>query len=358
MPFDLRRLAPLGPSVPALEGMSVFTPVGAAQFAASDDGTLFYIPGKGQETKAPIEWLNSAGTKPLRATAADWTNIRFSPDGRRLAFDIRDAGQSDVFVYDWATDALSRLTNDPSKDAYPIWTPDGSRITFASTRGDKATANLYWQRTDGTGAPARLTESDAPQYPGSWHPGGRYLAFHQQSPEAALALMLLPMEGDEVSGWKPGKPTAFLNGPGMEGWPAFSPDGRWLAYSSSESGRLEVYVTAFPGPGLKWQISTGGGVHATWSRSRNEIFYLDGAGKIMSVPYTVDGNMIRPEKPKLWSAETVFARSSRDLDLHPDGQRFAIRKALESEIGGVPDKVVFIFNFFDELRRIAPAGGR
>jgi serine/threonine-protein kinase len=222
----------------------------------------------------------------------------------------------------------------------------------------KKTPNLYWQRADGTGAPVRLTESNVEQYPGSWHPDGRHLAFFERSQQSSWDIMLLPMEGDVASGWKPGRPIPFISGPSAEAFPAFSPDGRWLAYSSDESKTIEVYVTSFPGPGLKWQISIGGGLHATWSRSRNELFYLTSAGEIMSVAYTVDGTTFRPDKPRLWSAERVFAWLYRDFDLHPDGQRFAIRRPPEAEMDAVPDKAVLVLNFFDELRRIAPASRR
>jgi Tol biopolymer transport system component len=204
----------------------------------------------------------------------------------------------------------------------------------------------------------RLTESSSNQVPGSWHPSGRYLAFHQQNQLTSTDVMLLPMEGDEASGWKPGKPTAFRNGPAQEFQSAFSPDGKWLAYVANDSGRWEVNVTPFPGPGGKWQLSEGGGWHPTWSRSRRELFYVTQAGRLMVVPYSVDGNTFRGEKPQPWPAARIMARSFRDFDLHPDGQRFAARKAANTETELKQDKVVFILNFFDELRRIAPAGGR
>ncbi len=144
-----------------------------------------------------------------------------------------------------------------------MWTPESRRIAFASARADKATLNLYWRRADGTGDEQRLTESKNQQQPGSWHPSGKFLAFEEQGPQTNLDLMILPMEGDEVSGWKPGKPTVFLNTPFTEHDPTFSPDGRWLAYSSNETGRQEICVRPFPGPGGKWQISTGGGAAPT-----------------------------------------------------------------------------------------------
>ena len=126
--------------------------------------------------------------------------------------------------------------------------------------------NLFWQRVDGTGEAQRLTESPNAQFPGSWHPGGRFLAFEERVGPANVDLKVLPMEGSEASGWRPGTPTVFLNTPSNETEPVFSPDGRWLAYVSDESGSLEVYVRPFQGSG-KWRISSDGGAHPTWSRA-------------------------------------------------------------------------------------------
>ena len=139
----------------------------------------------------------------------------------------------------------------------------------------------------------------------------------------------------------------------------FSPDGRWLAYASIESGRTEVYVRPFPGPGGKWQISTGGGNYPTWSRTKRELFYGTSNGQIMVAAFTVEGDSFRAEKPRLWSEGRYMTRgSSRMFDLHPDGERFALAPAAQAPGGAKQDKVVFIFNFFDELRRIAPARAR
>ena len=169
--------------------------------------------------------------------------------------------------------------------------------------------------------------------------------------------MILPMEGDERSGWKPGKPTAFVNGPAIEWQPRFSPDGNWLAYTSNESGRNEVYVRPFPGPGGRWQISTDGGVEPMWSATRPELFYGTFDQRIMVATYTADRSSFRAGKPQLVSDAIFTLRrggtTMRNLDLHPDGQRFAVAPAVD-ESAVKQDKVVFIFNFFDELRRIAP----
>jgi dipeptidyl aminopeptidase/acylaminoacyl peptidase len=274
---------------------------------------------------------------------------------------INNGNQSDVWIYDWARDTLSRFTFDPAEDLGPAWTPDGRRIAFASDRADKGALNLYWQRADGTGEVQRLTESKNLQFPTSWHPSGKFLAFWEFNPQTKADVMILPMEGDEASAWKPGKPTVFLNSPFSEGFATFSPDGRWLAYGSNESGRSEVYVQPFRGPGGKWQISTSGGQLAVWSRARRELFYetLAPDNRIMVASYTTEGDSFLADKPRVWADRRFGGRPiGWDFDLHPDGDRVAVAPEPEAQTAAKQDKVVVIFNFFDELRRLAPAAGK
>ena len=357
-PFDLAAREMKGPTVPVVEELRVSPTFGGAQLAFADDGTFVYAPGGIEGLDAPIHWLSRDGTvTPLRAEPANWTFLRFSPAGDRLAMRIND-GQPDVWVYDWARETLSRLTFDADQALDPVWTPDGRRIVFSSFRSGNG--NLYWQRSDGSGEVERLTESENLQSAGSWHPNGKLLAFAERRSDTASDLMILELDGDEDSGWKPGTPTVFLETPFQETSPKFSPDGRWLAYVSDESGQGEVYVRAFPGPGGKWQVSTGGGGDPKWSRSRPEILYAGADDRIMVVPYTVPGNSFRPGKQARWSDSLMMPRAfpRGAFDLHPDGDRVAVQ--LESETSGADasDSVVFITNFFDELRRLTAQGGR
>jgi serine/threonine-protein kinase len=349
--FDLARLKIIGQPVPVLEGVTSNSITGGAQFSVSDTGSLVYLPGQMKGAGIPLEWLNHDGTtSPLRLTPANWFNPRFSPDGRRLALEILD-GNSDIWIYEWARDTLTRLTSDPGQDGHPVWTPDGRRIVFASTRGDKSTPNLYWQRADGTGEAQRLTESTNAQVPGSWHPSGKFVAFDEN-----FKVMILPIDGNEASGWKPGTPYPFSDGSFKATDPMFSPDGRWLAYMSEEAGTIDVFVRPFPGPGGKWRISSGSGLTPTWSRTGHELFYGVN-GQIMVVAFSADGETFRAEKPRLWSTARYQTRGpGRMFDLHPNGQRFALASYAQSPIGTKLDKVVFILNFFDELRRITGPG--
>jgi serine/threonine-protein kinase len=168
--------------------------------------------------------------------------------------------------------------------------------------------------------------------------------------------MIVPLEGDEVSGWKPGTPSVFLNTQFSQIAAAFSPDGGWLAYTSNESGTYDVYVRPFPGPGGKWLVSTGGGSSPVWSRNGRELFYWS-RGQIWVASYAVLGDSFRAEKPRAWSPGRVPGGAFTGFDLHPDGKRFAVVKAAEETEARV-DKVVFITNFFDELRRIGPPAKR
>jgi Tol biopolymer transport system component len=263
----------------------------------------------------------------------------------------------DLWVYELERETLSRLTFDEEADFVPVWTPDGQRVAFSSNR-DGGTWNLYWKRADGTGDAERLTESGDLQLPWSWSPGGKVLAFFERSAETRWDLWTLPMEEDEQGALKPGKPTVFLRTPFIEGRPAFSPDGRWIAYNSNESGRFEVYVRPFPGPGGKWQISTTGGEIPTWSKNRRELFYRTLDNRIMVVTYSVEGDSFRAGRPRLWSEGQFTDRGlGRNFDLHPDGKRFAVLKAAEGTEEVALDHLTLVTNWFDEVRRrVASAG--
>jgi len=353
-PFDLDRLEVIGRAIPVLQDVMTSALTGGAQFAFSDSGTAVYFPGENSDLNTvPIVWIDRDGkTAPLRSTPANWTSLLFSPDGSKLAMDISDGKQRDVWIYEWARDALLRLTFDPTDDVNPIWTPDGRRVAFGSKRGGNTFYNLYWQPADGSGDAQLLLESrDSHLIPGSWHPSGRYLAYHRIPQPNNGDLMILPLEGSDSAGWKAGAPTVFVKTPAGEQSPTFSPDGRWIAYFSDESGRNEVYVRPFPGPGGKWQVSTQGGTYPTWSRTRQELFYATLDQHIMVVPYRVEGSSFQAGKPIQWT-ETAFTTGGfRRFTLNPAGDRFAIGKQPEAQNNG---QIVFIFNFFDELRRIAP----
>jgi serine/threonine-protein kinase len=267
--------------------------------------------------------------------------------------DVSDGRQTDIWVYQWERDTLARLTFGPGNSEKPVWTPDGRRLVFSSSQNGPS--NLFWQQADGTGPVQRLTMSALSQAAWSWHPNGHVLAFHEFTQGRQDDVLMLPVEGDEASGWKPGTPVPFLTSPFFERAPMFSADGRWVAYQSNESGQDEIYVTGYPGPRGKWLISTNGGVTPVWSRTRQELLFVEGS-QLMVAPYTVEGDSFRAGNPRLWAdAELVLRRRTgptRSFDLHPDGDRVFLAKAGGTE--GPSNSLVLVSNLFDELRRIAP----
>ena len=358
VPFDMKRLEVTGQPTPILEGVLTSSGVGGAQFSFSNTGNLLYVAGSAGGQNVSIYWMDRTGRfTPLRETAAAYLTPAFSSDGKRLALEISDGKRRDIWVYEWEHDNLTRLTFAGEFNISPVWTPDGQRIVYSS-RENRGKYNLWWIRADGGGNAQRLSESKSPQFAGAWRPDGKVLAFSQDNSGTNMDIMTLRIEGDEKSGWKPGEPQPFLNSPSSELEPAFSPDGRWLAYESSESGSYEVYVRPFPGPGGKWQISTGGGVLPKWSRNGKEIFYRTTDNKIMVASYSGKGDSFHADKPQLWSPGqfTELGLFTYNFDLHPDGKRFAVLKAPGTGKAAAVNKVSFIFNFFDELRSKFPPG--
>jgi len=354
VPFDLARLETVGRAVPALENVIANPATGGAQFAFSLDGTLAYMAGQAFTGDRRIDWMAQDG-KPLvlRAAVSDWRQPRFSPDGESLALTISDGKQNDIWVYQWAGDRLTQLTFDSESDGRPVWSPDGRRILFASDRARPGTPNLYSVSADGSGATERLTNALETHTSDSWHPSGRFVVFAAGRATTGLDLVILPMAGDGISGSSPGKPTDFLATPASERDAIFSPDGRWIAYTSNESGRDEVYVRSFPGPGGPWRISTEGGSFPRWSAAANDLMFLLHGTSLMVVSYATAGGSFHAEKAQPWTSTRVVATGASPYDLHPDGKRIATTAAVD-DARETRDQVVFIMNFFDHLRRIAP----
>ena len=354
--FDLDRLELSEPALPVVNELSALERSGGAQFAVSNEGVLAYFHGLGTAER-PMSWLDRTGkTTPLGYAAATWTNVRFDPDGRRVAFDVIIGKDRQVWSFDWERGAASKIT-DAAEDLAPVWSPRSGGIAFASRR-DGAATQVYWRRSDGTGEVQRLTDGRFSVTPRSWHPSGKFLAVSAVRRPGDGDILILPLEGDETSGWKSGPPTALVESTDNEAYPEFSPDGRWIAYVADRNDRPEVYVQAFPGPGERIQISSNGGEQPTWSRTRNQLMYSErvsgpaAARRLMVVTYTLDGGSFRPAKPQPWSDALLVWQPGRFFDLHPDGTRVVIADVSRSNANSSRDTLTFVFNFFDELRRM------
>jgi serine/threonine-protein kinase len=356
-PFDLKRLEATGQPAPFQEKVATNTGLAGAQFSFDESGRFLYVPGTDQSSGVQILWMNQEGKfKPLRAAYGDYLNPRFSPDGKRLAIQINTNGELDIWVYDWARDTMTRLTFDPGLDGYPQWTPDGKRISYVSEQKNKP--GLYWRPADGTGEAQLLLESNHQITHHFWAPDGKLLAFTQRAPDTGPDLWLLPMEGDDRTGWKPGAPKVFLRSPHAEFTPVISPDGRWVAYASNETGESHIYVRPLLGEGGKWQISNAGGIFPRWSKNGKELFFRSlQEQQILVARYRVVGESFQHDKPELWSPGQFTGRGGNwNFDLAPDGMQFAVLKIAENEQGTELriDKFVLVMNVFEELRRIAP----
>jgi serine/threonine-protein kinase len=284
VPFDVDRLELRGTPSPVLDQVGYNAGQDSAQLDFSQTGTLIYrsggVTGGGLSV---IAWLDGTGkVQPLLAKPGAYANPALSPDGQRLAVDVTEGSGTDMWVYDWQRDTMTRLTF-TGKENHPVWSPDGRYIAFRA-----GVEGLPVIRSDGSGKPQPLTQSKNQQVPWSFTPDGKRLAFQELSPGAGFDLWTMPLESDS-SGLRAGKPEVFLQTPADERHPAFSPDGRWMAYSSDESGTVQIYVRAFPDKGGKWQISNSDGTYPMWSRNGHELLFETVDKHIMVAAYTVNG---------------------------------------------------------------------
>jgi serine/threonine-protein kinase len=351
--FDPDKLEVRGAPLPLIEDVAGNPSSGGGQFDFSRTGTLVYLPGKGKAPSWTVDWLDSSGkTTPLLKAPAAYYLPRLSPDGRRLAVQMNSPGSADVYVYDWQRDSMTRLTFTELGLA-SVWSPNGKYIAYQST-ATKGYA-IHWIRSDGGGEPQVLLESQNSVVPWSISPDGRRLAYHEGYPDTGYDVMTVSLDLTDPAHPKVGKPEPFLKTQADELVPAFSPDGRWLAYRSTESGVNEIYVRPFPGPGGKWQISTGGGLYVFWSTNRRELFFENMENQIMVLDYTANGDTFTPGKPRLWSDRKLLFPSVSNLDLAPDGKHFVVFPLPETPQGGKTSlQLTFLQNFFDELKRKVP----
>jgi serine/threonine-protein kinase len=360
VPFDPDRLETTSSPVPFPADVAGNSVDGGGQFDGSANGSLVYVSGKSAATSSyPIVWMESSGkTTPLLAKPSAYGALRFSPDGKRLAFTAMVSKGPDVWVYDWERDTPTQLTFTAPGNLEMAWTPDGKHIVFGSSAA--GTAALWWIRADGSGEPLKLLErknTGVGLRPQSFTPDGRRLAFDDNvTSGTGVEIWTLPLDLSDPEHPKPGKPEPFLTTAVRQVDATFSPDGKWMAYSSNESGIDDVFVRPFPGPGAKSKVSTGGGKFPVWSRTGHELFYFSlGDSRIMVANYTIQGDSFNVTKSRVWSDRQVLLPNFiRVLDLHPDGKRFAVFPRPETAAAKGNLHVTFLLNFSDELRRRLP----
>jgi serine/threonine protein kinase/Tol biopolymer transport system component len=345
--FDPQRLAVMGTPVPVVEGVLQSTVTGVAQYSFSSTGSVVYVPGGIQSARSRFVWVSRNGVEqPVAAPARAYLNPRLSPDGRQVSVGIVEQ-ESQLWLYDLSRETSTRLTFEGKQNLYPVWTPDGKRIAFQSGKeGSAEPLKIFWQLADGSGGLERLTTAENTQAASSWSPDGQLLAFIEISPTTGYDIWVLRL-GDH-------KAQPFLQTPFNESVPRFSPDGRWLAYLSDESGRYEIYVQPYPGPGGKSQISTDGGTEPVWNPNGRELFYRIG-DKMMAVDITTQPSFTAGKPRMLFEGQYVPTPATfPNYDVSPDGQRFLMLKPIEQAAG--PTQINVVLNWFEELKRKVPSG--
>jgi serine/threonine protein kinase/Tol biopolymer transport system component len=356
--FDLDRLEIIGQPIPAVSGIeqalsttSSSRDAAAGQFCISTSGSLVYAPGGiWPDQQNTLVLLDRGGNaEPIVSFKAPFFAPRFSPDGRQVSYASLGM-EGHIWILDLNRGTSSKLTSEGLSEQ-SLWTPDGRRVTFDLVN---TVPNIYWKPADGSSPMEPLTRGEYFQWPSSWSPDGEILAFVEDHAdiEAGYDIQLLHVRDRKV--------TPFLNSRFDEKYPDISPDGRWIAYTSNESGRDEVYVQPFPGPGGKLQVSNNGGAEPIWSRDGRELFYRQSYYQRDNQASVVDvqtGHVLSASKPRLLFIAQGYSGMGpvRTWDISPDGRRFLVVKMEERKSRPVTE-LVLVQNWFEELKRLVPTG--
>jgi serine/threonine-protein kinase len=344
--FDLERLEVVGDPVPVVDDVRM-TPAGATEYAVSRAGTLVYISAASAQLRSLV-WVDRGGQEtPIRAPARIYAAPSLSPDGTRVAVAIRDQ-ESDIYVWNFARETLTRLTFDPSIDQRPVWTKDSRRIVFASQRA--GSFNLFAQAADGTGTIERLTTDRNSHAPSFVAPDGTGIVGAEITPQTAADIVWFPLtrSSGDPQVVEPLVRTEFI-----EHNPEVAPNGRYIAYQSNESGRAEIYVRPFPKvDGGLWQISIRGGTRPAWARNGQELYYLDAGNRLTAVPVQTSGATFAHGNPAIVFENPYAAPLSdpRTYDVSADGKRFLMIKENTAGVRNTPAGLVIVLNWFEELK--------
>jgi len=353
IPFDLNRLETHGTAVPVLSRLAAKA-TGTADLAVAADGTLVYLdaPASFTANARTLVWVDRSGKEePVAAPPRTYVTPRTSPDGTRVALSSLDEEQ-DLWIWDLRRAMLTRQTVDPGQDWFPVWTPDGRRIIFSSSRSGQF--NIWWQAADGTGTAERLTTNDhVQQFVTGITPDGKAVVFAEVG-LSTMGVDLLQLVLDGTHRVTPLLQTKFDERNGI-----VSPDGRWLAYESNSSGRFEIYVRPFPNVGGgQWQVSTTGATRPLWARSGKELFYIGADGTLLRVPVEASGATWNAGTPLKLLERRYYtgdgASGARAYDVSPDGQRFLMIKAPGTDAGAAPPALIVVQHWDEELKRLVP----
>jgi dipeptidyl aminopeptidase/acylaminoacyl peptidase len=349
--FDAHKLELSGEPVRIAEDLAYGGPTdGRASFAVSQNGILIFQNGASSAVNLQLTWIDRSGKEIGKVgMPATYLGPDLSPDGKRIAVHRHDSQGGDIWVVDSDRGTMSRVTFDATHDnSSPAWSPDGSRIAFGSLRNGKY--GVYVKTVNNTDNEELLIESDLPKSPMAWSPDQKSIVYSVIDPKTSLDQWILPLTGER-------KPVPILETPFNEGWPQVSPDGKWIAYTSNETGRTEIYIRTFPEGSVKWQISTSGGTFPRWRQDGKEVFFLSEtfAGKMMAADIRVSGASIQAGVPHALfdSGYLNFGHSVNynTYAVSADGQRFLIPRPAHTTAEVVSTPITVVVNWTAALKK-------
>jgi serine/threonine-protein kinase len=338
--FDSSKLQVIGTPVTVMKGLEKIW--SGSDYSVSDTGTLVYAPDLGPKNVLLFASVDLKGNmQPLMVPLPNTAEFSLSPDGRHIAARLWAVANDDIWVYDLAVGTPQRLTFEPLDEISPVWTPDGKRIAFGTRTG-----KIFWKSSDGTGQREELTSGDNPRYPLSFSRDGKFMAFAEMHPSRKGDIWLMPLDGDR-------KPRPLLTTNADEREAKFSPDSRWLAYASNETGQDQIYIRSVGEVSGRKQLSSDGGTAPIWAPNNRDIYFLKGE-QLLTVSIDGEGNPTGRDRVLFTAPTYQDARinpDGSDYGIMPDGQHFVFK------MGQVASGATYynvVLNWFEELKQHVP----